>query len=167
MTDKNYAKDQAAAQLSSIREMLNALNCDYDRMNELREQLTAHEEEHGVSDFKKAYPSDFEKLESLTDAAGECTSQDDAQQRIQEDPLSVQVRSDWINVGEDFAAEEFEILLCTGGPAVRILGELDEHNQPSRAFMQYQDWGTPWTDYYEEGVGSTCLEYAQQFYFGD
>ena len=42
--------------------------------------------------------------------------------------------------------EEFEILLCTGGPACRIVGDLDESCQPSSARIEHQDWGTPWTE---------------------
>jgi hypothetical protein len=62
---------------------------------------------------------------------------------------------------------EFEILLCTGGPAVRILGDLGEHGQPTRAYMQYQDWGTPWTDHCESGAGDTLLKYAAHFFYGE
>jgi len=113
---------------------------------------------------------DRDEFEQLKADAGDSVSKEDAEQRIQEDPLSVQVRSGWYSPGasgEDIAPEEFEILLCTGGPAVRILGELNGHNEPSRAYMQYQDWGTPWTGYYEPGIGDALLEYAQQFYFGE
>jgi hypothetical protein len=161
MTTDNHAKDQAAAQLASIHKYLAALTCDFDRFEELRYIRKQPLNEWAQLGY------DADEWAELEAAAGDCESQEDAQQRIQEDPLSVQVRSGWVNVGETFAAEEFEILLCTGGPAVRIMGELDEHNQPSRAFMQYQDWGTSWTDYFEEGVAASCLEYAQQFYFGD
>lgn len=162
MTTENHAKEQAAAQLSSIRDMLAALNVDYDRLEELRnERDTLSEEE------LRNWP-DSGELSELEDAAGDCESQEDAQQRIHEDPLSVQVRSGWYNPAEHQPApEEFEILLCTGGPAVRIMGELNEYCQPTRAYMQYQDWGTPWTDYFEDGVAAACLEYAQQFYFGE
>jgi len=160
MNDTNHAKDQAAVQLSSLRDMLAALDCDFDRLEELRNIRKLPLNEWADNGY------DADEWTELEDAAGDCESQEDARQRIQEDPLSVQVRSGWHNVGETSEPEEFEILLCTGGPAVRIMGELDEYNQPSRAYIQYQDWGTPWTDYFEEGVTATCLEYAQQFYFG-
>lgn len=99
-------------------------------------------------------PSDFE------------FDEDDARQEIQDSPLSVQTRSGWTNPGEDFEAEEFEILLTTGGPALRIRGELDQHKQPDRAWLEYQDWGTPWTQYFDVEQ-STLLTYCQQFYFGE
>jgi hypothetical protein len=92
-----------------------------------------------------------------------------AQRSIQEDALSVQVRSGWYQPGENpVKPEEFTILLCTGGPACRIIGELDECLQPETARIEHQDWFTPWKEYdinadQEEKV----LEYCQQFYFGD
>jgi hypothetical protein len=39
---------------------------------------------------------------------------------------------------------EFMILLCTGGPAVRIRGELDRYSEPEKPRIEYQDWFTPW-----------------------
>ncbi|MDR6858912.1 hypothetical protein J2W96_005244 [Variovorax guangxiensis] len=42
--------------------------------------------------------------------------------------------------------EEFEILLCTGGPTVRIVGDLDHHGEPDRARIEYQDWFEPWRE---------------------
>lgn len=51
-----------------------------------------------------------------------------AQTSIDEDPLSVEVRGDWhVPGGEGAKPSEFMILLCTGGPAVRIRGELDRY----------------------------------------
>lgn len=87
-----------------------------------------------------------EMVANLTNAEPE-DAQDDARQVITEDALSVQVRSDWHNPGEDSEASEFMILLCTGGPAVRIIGELSEYKEPESARLEYQDWGTPWTSY--------------------
>jgi len=93
-------------------------------------------------------------------------------ERIQEGPLSVEVRSGWYqptgNHLEQQAPEEFCILLSTGGPALRIMGDLNEHGDPTRAYLQYQDWGTPWTDYFPgSGSGDVLLNYCQQFYFGE
>lgn len=94
-------------------------------------------------------------------------SESDAEQRIQEDPLSVQVRSGWVNPVEDMTAEEFEILLTTGGPALRIIGDLGQWHEPSSARLEYQDWGTPWEEYIVTGSDHTALiEYASRFWFG-
>lgn len=102
-------------------------------------------------------------------AALECDeSREDAEQRIHEDPLSVEVRSDWYTPGEanPDMANEFLILLGTGGPATRIIGELNEYGEPTRARLQAQDWGTPWTDY-RGGDSDTLLAYCRCFYFGE
>lgn len=87
---------------------------------------------------------------------------DEEREAIYEEPLSLQVRSGWVGLGEAFEAEEFELLLCTGGPAVRIRGELSG-GEPSKAILQVQDWFTPWTDVpYSEDA---ALEYASLFSF--
>lgn len=100
--------------------------------------------------------------------------EDGVRERIEESVLSVQVRSGWVNPGtEKFKAEEFELLLCTGGPAVRIVGELDEYGQPTEARIQHQDWGTPWTDYPatmpgdDDDEDDLLMEYCRVFYFGE
>lgn len=181
MTQQNHAEEQARAQLDSIRDMVAALECDYDRLDELkeardelREEFDDNPENAGV-DFdnwarnQHAIASeDCDELAKLTKAAGECSSQDEARERIQEDALSVEVRSDWHALGETSDPSEFCILLCTGGPAVRIVGELDQ-GEPSRGRIEYQDWGTPWT----ELVSITREEraaidaYCSCFYFGE
>lgn len=78
--------------------------------------------------------------------------------------LSVCVRSGWAPVGEALEPAEFEILLSTGGPACRIVGDL-RNEEPCRAEIQWQDWGTPWTPL----AGQRCdaLDWlAGLFYFG-
>jgi hypothetical protein len=77
--------------------------------------------------------------------------------------LSVEVRSGWASATDTMTAEEFRIVLCTGGPHVEIRGEL-HLGTPSRAWMMYQDWGTPLTQYFDV-EGSTLLAYCQEFYF--
>lgn len=161
MTEEpDYAKEQAQAQYESICEMVAALDVDYDRLEELRT------ERDGLTEEELRDWPDSGELSEMEDAAGDCKSQDDAQERIQEDPLSVQVRSDWVNPGEDMEACEFEILLCTGGPAVRIRGELDDFKEPISARIEHQDWGTQWTPYHG-AEQATLLAYCQQFYFGE
>lgn len=80
-------------------------------------------------------------------------------------PLSVLVRSDWHAPGSEFEPAQFELLLATGGPAVRIIGELDHRREPYRPQLQYQDWGIPWTDHPESKVD--FLEwFAGLFWYG-
>lgn len=155
MTTTDIAEPQAKAQLESIRAML-------DRLEHARECTNPD------CDF------DNEHLENYH-------NEDTAIETIQEGPLSVLVRSDWYEPsGPDSdhsgGPAEFEILLCTGGPAVRIRGELDDNCQPSRAWMEYQDWGTPWTTYFVKAGETTLgtlsylqavLAYASHFYYGE
>lgn len=91
-----------------------------------------------------------------------------ARDAINEDALSVDVRTGWQSPGAEPLYEEYRILLCTGGPAVQIVGELDQWNQPHTARIQYQDWFTGWNDLnIRESDESALIEYAQQFYFGE
>ncbi len=92
--------------------------------------------------------------------------EDDARETIQEDPLSVEVRSAWHTPGAEASPDEFKILLSTGGPATQIIGELNEHGEPITAQLQAQDWFTSWTTY-READEETLLKYCQQFFFGE
>lgn len=105
--------------------------------------------------------------EGKTKLEGETLTEDEITERIQESPLGVSVRSGWHDPDQVVEDEEYLILLCTGGPAVRITGELDEHGQPDSASLEYQDWFTPWVDYPLTGEEEKeVLDYASTFYFG-
>lgn len=178
--DEKYEALQAIGKSAyeSIAGMVEALEVDYDRLSELREQRNAVSKAGTGDDLDL---EEEEELKELEAAAGECEDREDAERYISEDPWSVQVRGGWHSIGDQEnlnAPEEFEILLGTGGPATRIIGELDEHGQPTRARLQSQDWGTQWTDY--RGTTSadgtqrehmpdddTLLTYCRCFYFGE
>ena len=89
-----------------------------------------------------------------------------AETAIQEDVLEVRIREYWHEAGVQAADTEYLILLCTGGSAVRITGDLNEHNEPVTARLEHQDWWTPWTEY-RAADEAVLLEYARQFYFGE
>jgi len=98
---------------------------------------------------------------------GEDVDGQDPQEAIREDPLSIQVRSNWHAPGDEARAGEYEILLCTGGPACRIVGDLNEHQEPESASIEYQDWFTPWESYpINSDEVKALLAYAGQFYYG-
>jgi hypothetical protein len=170
-------KETGRCAAASIIEMVAALECDYDRLEELvmqRAEWIAENPGKFIdpndtrSNWSLAFPDENDELGELAEAAGECTSTDDARQRIEEDPLSVEVRGDWHSIGDQSGlnqATEFKILLCTGGPAVQIRGEL-ENGEPSRAWLEVQDWGTPWTQYFDISQDA-LLAYARVFYFGE
>src|SRR3990167_1681103 len=119
-----HGRDQAKAQLESITGMVAALECDYDRLEALRETRdelqAAVSEAVEDSDLQAATAElaewpDAEELAELEEAAGDCSDRDTARERIQEDALGILVSATW-TPGETPEPEGFEILLCTGGP---------------------------------------------------
>lgn len=160
------------AAMASIAEMVAALECDYDRLQELKDERDAYVDEYtenggdkssGIAEWTSKNPDEAEELTELEMAAGECESKEEAEQRIQEDPLSLQFRSGWVSNREEMEPEEFELLLGTGGPAVRIIGEINQ-GEPCRVRLQAQDWFTAWTDY--RGQDTAVLEtYCRCFCF--
>ena len=128
-----------------------------------------------AEDMKRAYEQAQVQLQSIIDMVGALNTEEEAEleqakQWIYEDPLSIQVRSDWYNAGNSSEIEpaEFMILLCTGGPATRIIGTLGQFNEPVDATLQFQDWFMPWTDYACDTDEAVALvKYAQEFWFGD
>lgn len=166
-TETNHAQEQARAQVETIVEMVAALECDYEQLEYLRNAVADAAAEEGTAKWASENPEDAAELAELDAAAGECKDAEEARERIQEDPLSVEVRSDWHAPGESSEPSEFCILLCTGGPAVRIVGDLDR-GEPSRPRVEYQDWGTPWTEYFPTPEQRAAIEsYCACFYFGE
>jgi hypothetical protein len=99
--------------------------------------------------------------------AGKHDLADDLRERAHEMALSVQVRSGWVAPGSnEFAAEEYEILLGWGGPSVRIYGKLDQYAEPSTAELQGQDWYKPWMRTPNQDP-EEILAFAQMFWFGE
>ena len=153
VTDEDRAEGQAKAQMASIKAMM-------ERLEHARE--CDNDEDCALTLMAETFIQD-EQIEDYHD-------EDAAAEAIQEDPLSVQVRSAWHTPGDnDPDNGEYEILLCTGGPACRIRGDLGNYNEPETAKLEYQDWGTPWTDYREttDEEDKLLLAYCQTFYFGD
>jgi hypothetical protein len=164
------ARDQAIAQCQSIVGMVAALTADYARRDELRDERDAFEvsDEYDTAETRAAWalanPDDAAELQALDDVCGECNDADEARQRIQEDALSVEVRSGWASPGEKMESEEFRIVLCTGGPHVEIVGDLDR-SEPSRPRVIFKDWGDSGElfDFDHDAV----LAYCGCFYFGE
>lgn len=177
------AQDQAIAQVESIVSLVAALDVDYDRREELRSDIEDLESEQGElkgdwdGTSELDAPAEFLEWEKLNGAsldtmraelaeleeqAGDCSDQEEAQQRIQEDPLSVEVRSGWVSMGDTMEAEEFRIVLCTGGPHVEIVGDLC-NGSPSSVRVLYRDWSESGElfDFDHDAV----LTYCNQFCF--
>ena len=134
--------------------------------------MTEHNDDK-LANARAATMATYDTIVEMVDALQNPVDLDDgrdayetALEAIQQDALSVEVRSDWVSPGEKMTAGQFNILLCTGGPAVRIMGELDEHGEPYRAWLECQDWGTQWTQVFNVSQ-DTLLAYASCFYFGE
>ena len=156
------ARKQARAQLASVAEMVGRLDhardCDGGEDCELTDRDIVigtgyiYTEDQEVEDSER---TDYHDADA-------------ALQVIEEDALSVEVRSEWHSPGAEDADDEYRILLCTGGPAVQIQGDIGAFGQPDSARLMCQDWFTPWTEVVlESDELETLLTYARCFYFGE
>jgi hypothetical protein len=130
----------------------------------------AIEQDHGKEQAKAQLASIIGMTAALTAAGLDDEKREEAETTIHEDPLSVEVRSDWYTLSGDSDKKpaEFKILLCWGGPACQIIGALDEYGQPNHARLQYQDWGTGWTELIcNSDEYRALLEYSQCFFFSE
>lgn len=129
--------------------------------------------DHAISNGKGWMANIDEMMTNLrlSESAGDEDAIEVCRRAIDESPLSVTVRGGWHTPGDTDAArpEEYEILLSTGGPALRIYGDLDDYMQPDEwPRLQWQDWGTPWTDCdISDEERETLAGFAQCFYFGE
>lgn len=96
------------------------------------------------------------------------TDAESLRERLRESPLSVMVTWPHTSPGErPEAPEGYVILLSTGGPALRIVGDLSQWTEPENASLQWQDWGTPWTRFHPGEAADSVLDFARLFYFGE
>ena len=105
-----------------------------------------------------------EMLKAVENATGD--EREAAEQAIYDDPLEVSVRcASWSSQYDNLEPDEYRILLCTGGPAVQLEGELDDRNQPYNVQLQHQDWFEPWeTLSIDDKDTETLLTYARHFF---
>lgn len=163
--EQNHAEQNAIGWMQAITKEVDALKMDWERYQKLQDQMEGLISREDAEAANLA--DEWDELDELKATAGEFENQDDVRERIEEGPLSVQVRGGWHSPGaEPEPPEEFEILLSTGGPALRIIGDLDDHGYPERPRLQYQDWGTPWTEYPDVDRDKLSM-YCACFYFGD
>lgn len=131
------------------------------------------QEENRAKDQARAQLDSIIEMVTAVNSAQEKndeSEEENARLRIQEDALSVEVRTDWHCPGaeKDNKPTEYFVLLCTGGPACRIIGDLSEYCEPESARLEYQDWFTPWNDYpLTEDEEKAVLQYCREFYFGE
>lgn len=183
-TDKlANAKAQGQAQFDSIREMVTP---DWETMAKAEGWTLSARNGRFVDSDGNYYDGpvpdgDWADLCNMEGIEESDEAREERETRIQEDVLSVEVRSGWYVPGArdaDTKPAEYRILLCTGGPAVQIVGDLSEHGEPETAVMQVQDWFLPWTDFYpatkidhdtdeHAKAEEILLAYARCFYFGE
>ena len=136
--EKNYALQNAIGHIESIVE-------DYENFNYIESLNVTCDE-------------DYEKQEKI-------------KENILNSALSIEFRSGWYSSPEsiaDLSPEEFKILLTWGGPALRVIGELNQYKEPENVKMQYQDWGTCWTDFeITENQQEALNWFCNCFYFGE
>jgi len=91
---------------------------------------------------------------------------EEAREAIFNMPLKVAVRSDWVPPGTEMIPQEYCILLSTGGPACRIIGDV----AGTWARLEWQDWGSPWKRYLDENMNeneAALLVFASFFNFAE
>ena len=133
--------------------------------------MTATATKNHARDVALSTAAHIERLIRLRDSCNNSNHHDwaeDIQQQIDEMPLTVDlVRSDEDNPDQDGNIVGYEILLCTGGPAVRIIGPLTSYDEPDDALLQCQDWFTPWQPVTVPHTTQMALQdFARSFYFG-
>lgn len=123
---------------------------------------------HAIANARGWLETIREMVTTLRDAPNE-EAREAAQEAIQTAPLSIQIRDGWRNPGAESTPHEYEILLSTGGPALRIVGDLNDYCEPASATLQWQDWFVPWTDYADATTADDAVltAFASVFYFGE
>ena len=117
--------------------------------------------------------SQFEKIAGLVLAlqSADVFAREDAEERINEDALEVMICSSWHTPGRDSVDVPIEycILLCSAGPVVRIVGDLNKYGEPDSARIEHQDRFYPFETWVGNcgSVEEILLAYARCFNFGE
>jgi hypothetical protein len=165
-TITDHDKDNARAKLDDIINLSIRLDHATKAWHE-RNECTVYGCQ--VTDQRIAETLDIYPARPITDEDRESYhDEDEARARIEESVLEIAVRSGWSSPGDTLEPDQYRITLTTGGPACRIIGDLYDNSEPDTARIEYQDWGTPWTELPISSVEHTRLvEYAQWLVFID
>ena len=131
--------------------------------------LTTTKSNHALNNaigHMESMVEDFKKDQQLQES-NDYNQQDELRESVLNSALSVEFRSGWYSsLDDELVPEEFKILLTWGGPALRIIGELDNYG-PVNPKLQFQDWGTPWIDFkITEDQQNALNWFCNCFYFG-
>lgn len=124
------------------------------------------EENHALNNAQAFLDRIVSELADYNDKSGD--EQETIREECEQEPLSVQVRTAWHNPGEEKPDREYNILLTTGGPALRIVGDLNQYGEPETARLECQDWFKPWSRVPTGTDEDEALNlYVSFFYFGE
>ena len=131
--------------------------------------MTTTKENHALNNaigHIESMVEDFKKDQQLQES-NDYNQQHELRESVLNSALSVEFRSGWYSsLDDELVPEEFKILLSWGGPALRVIGELDNYG-PVNPKLQYQDWGTLWTDFeITEDQQDALNWFCNCFYFG-
>ena len=139
---------------------------------------TKQDENHALNNAKghiESIVEDYEKVSYLESLNPTTQEQEliieETTQSILDSALSIEFRSGWysslydrVRLGEP---AEFKILLTWGGPALRIIGEIENYYAVNPK-LQYQNWFEPWIDLeITESQEKALNWFCNKFYFGD
>ena len=100
-----------------------------------------------ILEFHRGFLALQDGAESIEIEGDAIEDTDRLEEHAQEFILSVEGRSGWHTIDQVLERQEFRICLCTGGPAVQIIGNIGLHGEPADPKLQHQDWFEPWADY--------------------
>lgn len=137
------AIDYAPIFAGSLADLATLYTLDWERLEDLLDRAT---EELAECADDQLTPDERAELDALRSQAGDCTCQDDANERVNEYPLEFTFSvsgcspQDWPPKRPDTLV----ILVTTGGPAARIVIELGESWGYGNWWLEVADWGTGW-----------------------
>ena len=134
--------------------------------------MTATPTKEKARSLDAAY-STADQIKELHDAwrfAGQEKSEE-IEEEARQLPLSVNVRSCWVDVGSKMDAFEYRIEMSTGGPAVSIFGTIDNLGYPIEPEIKHQDWFADWDYSYNKTSQNADMTealdwFVNLFYFG-
>lgn len=137
MSAVNYAKENTEAAYYEILCLLEAVNCDFDRLNDITYQgeLLAESEET-VQELLEWDNENHVELDELINKSFGCTSRDEALERLTESAAELLVRSYWMAPVGRLEVGEYMIVLFGGVPTRRIVGKLEDR-QVLSAKLEY------------------------------
>ncbi len=141
----------------SLADLATLCTLNWDRLEELLDRAT-EELAEGAED--QLTPEERAELETLREQAGDCSCQEEANERVDEYPLDFSFSVDSCNP-QDWPPkrpDRLVILVTTGGPAARIVIELGESGGYGNWWLEVADWGTGWHTVWQELPEKTHIE---------